>query len=437
MQRFVFQRCSAAHFARTADNELSGPFVTPAAGRIVIEPGDVFTDTLPAHHTRPAVRGELLHIDFQRFRVAVQDGIDTLFRYVPYGFLQRETVTVPQCGKNGEQHVVGIPAERFDASGLDGLAGVGNHFFPVEYRHLAQAAAMRTSPLRRIEGEGVRCRVVERHSAGRTHEMTAVITRRVPLVIVQGYRPLPLTHRLLQALHQTLPHSVVHHKTVYDEVYVMHLVTVEMHAGRDFPYLSVHTGINVPFFGKSFEQFPVMPLAAGHDRSQQRHFPAGVTVHNQVGYLRVGVVHHLLARHGRIGPCSPCIEQTQKVVDFGHRPHRRAGIFVGGLLLDGHYRTEPRYLVHVGTLHGSDELPRIGRQRFHITPLPLGIDGVECERRLARPGQAGYHHQFPARNIDVYILQIVGPRSEDRYHIVFLHFTALRCARGPFPTAQP
>ena len=43
-----------------------------------------------------------------------------------------------------------------------------------------------------------------------------------------------------------------------------------------------------------------------------------------------------------------------------------------------------------------------------VTPLPLGVEGVERQRRLARSRQPGDHHQLVPGNVDVDVLQVVG-----------------------------
>ena len=67
----------------------------------------------------------------------------------------------------------------------------------------------------------------------------------------------------------------------------------------------------------------------------------------------------------------------------------------------------------VRLLHQLEELAGIGRQDFDVAPLALGIDRVEGERRLARAGQAGDHHQAVARDVDVDVLEIVLARAAD------------------------
>ena len=70
-------------------------------------------------------------------------------------------------------------------------------------------------------------------------------------------------------------------------------------------------------------------------------------------------------------------------------------------------------MIDVGLLHHLQELARIGAERLDVTPLPLGIDGVEGEARLARAAEAGDHRQRLARDIDVDILEIVLARAAD------------------------
>ena len=79
--------------------------------------------------------------------------------------------------------------------------------------------------------------------------------------------------------------------------------------------------------------------------------------------------------------------------------------------LDGNGRREPVDMIERRLLHLPDELPRVGAQALDVAALPLGIDRIEGERRLARARQAGDHHQRVARHIHVDILQIVLARA--------------------------
>ncbi|MBQ1648063.1 MAG: aspartate-semialdehyde dehydrogenase, partial [Bacteroidales bacterium] len=41
-------------------------------------------------------------------------------------------------------------------------------------------------------------------------------------------------------------------------------------------------------------------------------------------------------------------------------------------------------VAQIGLVHAFQKLPRVGRKGFHIAPLPLGIERVKNQRRLAR-----------------------------------------------------
>ena len=100
-------------------------------------------------------------------------------------------------------------------------------------------------------------------------------------------------------------------------------------------------------------------------------------------------------------------EQAQVIIDFGDRSHRGAGIAQAVLLLDGNGGRDPRHLLHVGFLDTLQELAGVGRERFHVTPLPLGINGVEGQAGLPRSADSGDHRQTLVRNPAVHVSEIV------------------------------
>ena len=80
----------------------------------------------------------------------------------------------------------------------------------------------------------------------------------------------------------------------------------------------------------------------------------------------------------------------------------------GGFLLDGNRRGQSFDQIHIRLVHALQKLARIGRQAFHITPLAFGIQSIKRQTGFARAGQTGDHHQLVARNIEVYVFQVVG-----------------------------
>ena len=87
------------------------------------------------------------------------------------------------------------------------------------------------------------------------------------------------------------------------------------------------------------------------------------------------------------------VEQTQIVVDLGDGADGGTRVAVGGFLVDGYRRGEALDEVDVGLIHLAEELPGVGTEGLDVAPLALGEDGVEGQRGLARPGQAGEDDQ--------------------------------------------
>ncbi len=56
------------------------------------------------------------------------------------------------------------------------------------------------------------------------------------------------------------------------------------------------------------------------------------------------------------------------------------------------------------------EPPRIGRNRFEVAPLGLGVQRAEGERRFSGTGNTGKNHQGVARDVEFDIFKIVLAR---------------------------
>ena len=107
------------------------------------------------------------------------------------------------------------------------------------------------------------------------------------------------------------------------------------------------------------------------------------------------------------------VEQAQVVVDLGGRGDGGARVARRVLLLDGDGRGEAVDQVHVGLFDALQKLARVGGERLDVAPLPLGIDGVEGQRTLARTGDAADHRQLAVGNLAGDVLQVVRPRAAD------------------------
>ena len=419
MKRLVPQARTAADAAFLINQELLAPLAAPG-GVLVLGAADVFGHAFPGDQVVAARRAELGEIDRQRLGIPVQNGIHTLLGNRPHRIVEREIVTPPQHFENGEKHVVAILAERLHAAITQGQRRIGQNLLPVEDRLLPQTVAMRAGSLRRVEGESVRRRIFERHTRRRTHQMARIVTHLPRFVVIDGHRSFALPHRFAQRGEQTLAQGIPDGHAVDHQVDRMDLVPVELHTGGELPDLAVDTGIEITFLDQAFEQLPVMALAPLDDRGRHSDLASVELFENQLDDLFVRIVDHLLARDRRVSPRSPRIEQAQEIADLGYGTDRRTGILVGGLLLDGHHRAESRDLIDIGPFHRADELPGIGRKRLHIAALPFGIDRIESQGRLAGTRKSCDDDQFPARNFQIDVLQVMHPRTE-YFDVVFFH----------------
>ena len=99
--------------------------------------------------------------------------------------------------------------------------------------------------------------------------------------------------------------------------------------------------------------------------------------HHLVNDLVDGLLVDLLPAIGAVGGTHPGPEQAEVVIDLRHRAHGGAGVFAGGLLVDGDGRGQAVDVVHVGLLHLPQKHPGVGAEALHIAPLALGVDGVK------------------------------------------------------------
>ncbi len=136
-----------------------------------------------------------------------------------------------------------------------------------------------------------------------------------------------------------------------------------------------------------------------------------------------GVAADFAARDGRIGLADAGEEQAQVVVDLGGRADGRARVARVDLLFDGDGGRQAGDQVDVGLAHPAEELAREGRKALREAPLPFGEQRVEGQRTLAAARDAGDDHQFPERNVEADVLQVVNPGAAYVY-LFFLHLSS-------------
>jgi hypothetical protein len=126
-----------------------------------------------------------------------------------------------------------------------------------------------------------------------------------------------------------------------------------------------------------------------------------------------GVATHEPAAAAAIEPGRAGIEQLEWSLSSVIVPTvERDGAHRVGLV-DGDRRQDAVDAVDLRLVHAVEELPRVRREGLDVAALPLGVDRVENERRLARAGHARHYDELSQRDVDVQGAQIVLTRAPD------------------------
>ena len=248
---------------------------------------------------------------------------------------------------------------------------------------------MGARPFGRVEGEDVGRGVAIGQSGHGVHESLGEVFRLARIAVHHHDHAVALAHGNAHGVLQSLIILVAHLELVDHHLDVVVLVSVYLHAARNLLDLAVDTDIEVALLAHALEELTVMALALAHEWGEDVDGMSGIVGEDHVDDLLLGVFHHLLAAQIAISRGRPRVEEAQVIVYLGGRSHGRPRIFVGGFLLNADHGRQSRDLVDVGALQVAEEVACVGRERLDVSPLSFGVDGVEGERRLARPRQAG------------------------------------------------
>ena len=157
------------------------------------------------------------------------------------------------------------------------------------------------------------------------------------------------------------------------------LVLVQLRQVVHLAHLAVHAQTHETLRTQFVDQIRLLALALHHQRRQDHHLGAFRQRQHSIHHLshRLRLQHDVMLRTIRIARAGK--QQAQIIVNLGDRTHSRARVMRSGFLLDGDSGRKPLDQIDIRLLHQLQELPRIGRKRLHITPLPLGIQGIESE----------------------------------------------------------
>ena len=336
--------------------------------------------------------------------------------HLPRQFPPRRLQRKPKLLGQTRQHLHIIGARRVALGPghhrplLERQSLIRHHQLLVKQQLLAQPITSRTSPLRRVEREQARLNRLNRKAADGTskllrkhnaigrharalHRRALPLRPRPSLVLAPRHHPIrevnkrhPLgqLQRLLETIRQPCLDASLHRDAVHHHLDVVLVFLVENGRVLDGIKLAIHPQPRIARALPLGDFLAIFALAPAYHRRQQiGPRPLGQS-HHPIHHLRNGLRRNRQPGRGRIRHPHPRPQQAHIIVNLGHRRHGRTRIATGGLLLDADRRAQPIDMLDIGLLHHLQKLPRIGAQRFHIAPLPLGIDRVKSEGALPR-----------------------------------------------------
>ncbi len=296
---------------------------------------------------------------------------------------------------------------------------IGNDELRVDLHLRAEARAALACAVRRVEREDPRLELRHRRAALQAGELLGERQDLRGLLVPLARDELDLDDAVRQAdrgldrVGEPLAQVGAHHEPVDDDRDVVLELLVELDRLVQLAQLAVDLRPREAVRAELLEELAVLALATADDRGEHHEPRALVELHHLIDDLlgRLPGDRRPAVRAVRVADARP--EQAQVVVDLRDRADRRPRVARGRLLVDRDRRRQPLDRVHVRLVHLPEELARVGAERLDVAALALGVDRVEGERRLPRPGQAGYDHQRVARQLEGDVLQIVFTRAGD------------------------
>jgi hypothetical protein len=315
-------------------------------------------------------------------RVALQNGLPLGVLQLAPGGAEREPVLFGQGRQDSPPQPSGRPSPRKDDAFHDRDLVTSHDQRGIGPLLKAEAVAIRTGPVRRVEAELTRLQLGDAQLTGRAGvllaEQVPPIVRRIhPQHLDRaGRNPESRAHGVGQSLPIPLPndHSIHDHRDV--------VVRAAVQSGRiaQLHQLAVHPRPHEPLLDRLLEQIAELAFAApdegGEDFDLRSLGPGKDLLGDLGGRLRANGPAAVGAMRGP----GPCPEESEVIVDLGDRADGRAGVPARAPLLDRDRRGEPLDLIHVGLLEDAEELTSIRRERLHVPALSLGVNRVEDER---------------------------------------------------------
>ncbi len=242
-----------------------------------------------------------------------------------------------------------------------------------------EAVALRAGAHRVVEREQARLQFLQRIRADRAGELGREQVLDIALHFQRDGPSFGMAQRRLEGFGEALAHVVAHLQAVDDDIDGVLLRLGQLRHSVDFVNRAVDAHPRKTLGAQFGEQVHLLALAVGHHRRQDHQLRFGRQRQHRIDHLRHRLRRQRLVVLRAIRRAGAGEQQAQVIVDFGDRADGRPRVVRSRLLLDGNRRRQAFDQVDIRLLHQLQKLPGVGRQRFDVTPLALGIQGVEGE----------------------------------------------------------
>lgn len=306
------------------------------------------------------------------------------------------------------------PGPGEDGPFRQGELGVDDEF-RVKLLLVAQARAGRAGPIGGVEGEDAGFQLLQHAPVLRTSELFREKLLFPGVGVEDPHEPLAPQEGQLHRLRDPGPFLLLQHHPVNHQVNVVLLVLFQVEVLRllqevDHP---VHPHPGVALLQELGEELAVLSFPSPHQGGHEDGPGPGGLGQEAVGDLAGGLLLNGAAALGAVGGSHPGEEEAEVVVDLRHRAHGGAGVVAGGLLVNGDGRGKPLNALHLRLVHHPQELPGVAGEAFHVTPLPLGVDGVKGQGALPRARDPGDDDELPPRELQADVFEVVLPCAPD------------------------
>ncbi len=294
---------------------------------------------------------------------------------------------------------------RLDGAFAQGFARVGDHQPEIDADHAAEPAARLARTVRRVEGEegGLRIGVAQVafgavQAGGEAPDVgLALIGQHVDVdaaaaALERRFDRLQRTHALGALQAEPVGH------------YVEQLALA---GGRFDHAFGLHPRVAAD--GQPLRHF--VGGGAGGQFHGEGHHQAGIGLARAREQFRVDRLRRVVAHRQRGLPVEQLRgageQQLEVVVELGHRADRRARAAHRVGLVDRDGRRHALDAVDLGAVHAVEKLARVGAEGLDVAALAFGVERVEDQAGLARPGRTGDHGHFAGTQVEVEVLEVV------------------------------